>query len=69
MQENTIEPLVYTVKELSKILKISLSMTYRLTKADNFPIIRIGGKRILIPEKELKIWLSKNCNGIQTKRI
>ena len=62
MEINNTEPLVYTVKELSKILKISLSMTYQLIKADNFPIIRIGEKRILIPDRELKIWLSKNCD-------
>ncbi len=64
MEINNSEPLVYTVKELSKILKISLSMAYQLIKADNFPIIKIGGKRILIPDRELKIWLSKQCNEI-----
>lgn len=64
MEENNTKPLVYTVKELAKILKVSLSTAYTLTRANNFPIIRIGGKRILIPDKELKIWLSNNCNGI-----
>lgn len=64
MEINNPEPLVYTVKELSKILRISLSMAYQLIKAENFPIIRIGARKILIPDRELKIWLSKHCNEI-----
>lgn len=56
-------PLVYTIKELAEKLKISISSAYQLARAEDFPKINIG-KRILIPDKELKIWLSERCNGI-----
>ena len=54
----------YTTKELAKYLKIPLSTAYKLTKAKNFPKKLIGKRRFLISVEELKIWLSKNCNGI-----
>ena len=54
----------YTVKEISRLFKIPLSTAYKLTKARNFPKKLIGKRRFLIPKEELKMWLSKNCNGI-----
>ncbi len=61
--KNTTKPLVYTVPELAKKLKISLSTAYGLTRSKDFPIIKIG-KRKLIPTRELEMWLSEHCNGI-----
>lgn len=57
--ENT---LVYTIPELAKILKISLSTAYQMARADGFPKVRIN-KRILVPAEELKVWLRKKCNS------
>lgn len=65
MEANNNESLVYTINEVSKLLKISLSSAYELVRTDNFPKIRIGEKRILIPRKELQSWLSENCNYIR----
>lgn len=61
--DNTEKPLVYTVAEMAKKLRISLSSAYVLTRTKDFPIIKIG-KRKLIPARELEIWLSEQCNGI-----
>lgn len=64
MKMNNIECNYYTTKEMAKILKISLSVAYRLTKAEGFPKKLIGKRRFLIPINELKVWLSKHCNGL-----
>lgn len=61
--DNEEKPLVYTVAELAKRLKISLSTAYALTKVKGFPLIKIGNRK-LIPAMELEMWLSEQCNGI-----
>lgn len=45
-----------TVLDMAKLLKISRSKAYSLTKEENFPIIKIG-KSIRIIKKELYTWL------------
>ena len=62
MEENSSNQIVYTVEELSKILKISLSLTYQLVRSDGFPKIKVN-KRILIPDTELRLWISNNCRA------
>lgn len=57
-RENT---LVYTIPELSAKLKISRSIAYKLAKSKDFPKVLIG-KRILIPDNELRKWLERQCN-------
>ena len=64
MKSSDLNKEFYTAKELAKYLKIPISTAYKLTKAKNFPKKLIGKRRFLIPVEELKIWLSKNCNGI-----
>jgi excisionase family DNA binding protein len=57
IMNDTIE--IYTVKELSNVLKCSLSQSYALVNASGFPSIRIGGK-IVVERKALENWLEKN---------
>lgn len=45
-----------TVVEMAKLLKISRSKAYSLTKEKDFPIIKIG-KSIRILKNELYKWL------------
>ena len=59
MKNDTIEPLVYSIEDLTKVLKISKGMAYQLARSENFPIIRIG-KRILVPAEGLKEWVLQN---------
>lgn len=45
-----------TVLDMAKLLKVSRSKAYALTKEKNFPIVKIG-KSIRINKKELFKWL------------
>ena len=46
-----------TVMEMAKLLKISRSKAYALTKEKDFPIIKIG-KSIRVLKNELYKWLN-----------
>lgn len=48
---------ILTVEEMAKLLKISRSKAYSLTKEEGFPIIKIG-KSIRILKNELYKWLN-----------
>ncbi len=47
---------ILTIPEISKLLKISRSKAYALTKEEGFPLIRIG-KSIRVIKSELFKWL------------
>lgn len=51
-------PNLYTVKEVSDILRVGLGKTYELTRTKGFPVIRIG-KSIRIPKSRFHEWLDK----------
>lgn len=53
---NFISNELLTINEIAKILKISRSKAYSLTKEKGFPLIRIG-KCIRVKEKDLQKWL------------
>jgi excisionase family DNA binding protein len=46
-----------TIKEMGKHLGVSNNMAYQLVHSKGFPVLRIG-RRMLIPVKELDIWLA-----------
>jgi excisionase family DNA binding protein len=52
--------LVYTVKELAKILNIGMNSAYKLTHRKDFPSIKIG-RKILIPKAAFYDWLKSSC--------
>lgn len=54
---------MYTVKDLQEILHIGKGTAYKIIKTKGFPTIQIG-KKILIPEDDLRKWLKDN---IETK--
>jgi len=47
-----------TVEEMGKVLKISRSKAYALTKQAGFPVIKFG-KCVRISKKDLLKWLQK----------
>jgi excisionase family DNA binding protein len=57
------DKLVYTVKELSKILDIGMNSAYCLVNSRDFPKI-IVGRKILIPKKSLDQWIDKSSKAI-----
>lgn len=54
-------PITLTVKDVSKIMGISLGKTYELVKRRNFPCISIS-RRLIIPTKKFLDWLDFESN-------
>jgi excisionase family DNA binding protein len=46
-----------TVKELSKLLKISVSHIYTMTSKKSIPHIKLLGKKVLFDKDEILNWL------------
>lgn len=50
------ETILLTIPEMGKLLKISRSKAYSLTKEKDFPIIKIG-KSLRVIKQDLMNWL------------
>ena len=48
---------VYTIKDVARILKISITTAYELVRKPDFPALKVG-KAIRIPKKEFEEWLA-----------
>ncbi len=53
---------VLSVKETASYLGIGLNAAYALVHQVDFPSLRIGDKRIVIPLEALKEWLEHNAH-------
>jgi len=53
-------PDVLTVKELKQVLRIGSTKAYELTNLAGFPVVKIGGRK-LIPKKSLEKWLEEQA--------
>ena len=51
------EKMVLTVDEVAEVLGIARPIAYRLVKSSDFPAIRIGEGRIIVPIGEFHKWL------------
>lgn len=51
------EKLAYQVDEVAKLLGISRGTAYQLVKRDDFPSVRVGEHRIIIPKEAFNKWL------------
>ncbi|PWU48892.1 hypothetical protein DLJ46_10635 [Micromonospora globispora] len=51
-----VEPVTYTVREVAKLLGLSLGSTYALVRDGTIPATRLGG-RWLIPRNRFHAWL------------
>ena len=49
-----------TVPQMMKVLNISKTVAYELTKEPDFPCFRLG-KKILINRELLQDWLNRKC--------
>ncbi len=56
------EKLVYTPKEVTKILNIGLNKVYELIYQKQIPFIRVG-RKILVPKQALENWINA-CSGV-----
>jgi len=59
VEQQGAEPLVHTVADLQKVLRIGRVTAYQLVNTEGFPVLRLG-RKILIPADGLKEWLSRN---------
>ncbi|PWU43207.1 hypothetical protein DLJ46_32710 [Micromonospora globispora] len=51
-----VEPVTYTVREVAKLLGLSLGSTYALVRDGTIPATRLGG-RWLVPRTRFHAWL------------
>ena len=56
------ERTTYTVKEMAKVLGISMPTAYNLVNSQGFPKIRIG-RKIIVPVEGLKEWIRKEAHA------
>ena len=53
-------PSLLTVKEVAQVLRIGRNAAYELIYRDNFPVLRLGPKKIRVPKNELIRWIETN---------
>ena len=60
--ENTVkhEKLTYSVAEAAKCLGVAESTMYTIIKLDGFPLLKLGGRR-LIPIKCFERWIEEQA--------
>lgn len=50
-----------SVEEMASMLGISRSVAYQLIKERDFPSVRVGERRVIIPVKSLEKWLEERA--------
>ena len=53
------EKLAYSVPEMATALGIGKNVAYELVNREDFPALKIGDRRIIVPIEALKVWLEK----------
>lgn len=56
-------PSLLTVKEVAKVLRIGRNAAYDLVYKNNFPVLRLGPKKIRVPKKELLRWIHEKSES------
>ncbi len=54
------DPLLLTVSEAAKLLRISRNLAYELVRQERIPFIRLG-RRILVPRHGLEAWIAQEA--------
>lgn len=55
-------PAVMKIEEVAAALGISRRLAYSLAKQKDFPAIRVGEKRLVIPRDRFLRWLNENAD-------
>lgn len=58
------EKLTLSVEEAGKLLGVSRQVAYQLIHRPDFPTLHIG-RRVLVPKKQLEVWMDRNVNGME----
>lgn len=56
-------PSLLTVKEVAKVLRIGRNAAYDLVYKNDFPVLRLGPKKIRVPKKELLRWIHEKSDS------
>ena len=60
------EKATYTVKEAAAVLGISLPRMYEITEQKDFPLLRIGRKKLILKER-FHNWMNGKSGGEATQ--
>ena len=58
------EKMTLSVEEAGKLLGVSRQVAYQLIHRPDFPTLQIG-RRVLVPKKQLEIWMERQVNGTE----
>ncbi|KYN77145.1 DNA-binding protein [Clostridium sporogenes] len=58
-------PMLLTVNQMRKVLNIGKNSAYELIYQKNFPILKLGERKIRIPKKDLLIWIENNIKNYE----
>ena len=53
----------YNVTEIAEILGVSRPTAYELASREDFPSIRVGGRRIVVPCDAFERWLQEQVSA------
>lgn len=56
MQKETVQPLLITVEETMRLMRLGRTKIYALIRQEGLPVHRFG-RRVLVNPDELKSWL------------
>lgn len=58
-------PMLLKVTEMAKVLRIGRNAAYEIIYQKNFPILKLGPKKIRVPKQELFDWIKSNTNQFE----
>ena len=57
-------PLFLSAETVSKLLGICISSTYELMQQNDFPVLRIGNRKV-VPKDRFRAWVDQYTGGSQ----
>jgi len=51
------DKLVYSIAELADVLSCSLPVAYQMCRREDFPVVKISERRLVVPITALQKWL------------
>jgi len=57
-------PFTLKVEQVAEILGISRKLAYSLAKRRDFPVVRIGQKRLVVPRDRFLRWLNEKADKL-----
>lgn len=54
-------PAILSAKHIAQVMGLSVPVVYDLMNSNNFPSIRVGGKRLIVSKQAFINWLDKEA--------